>query len=71
MPKEDNKILKYNYGGKSMKFSFLIYADFECLLEKMGNCHNNNEKSSITKINEHTPCVYSMFTKCSFDATKK
>ena len=30
MPEEDNKILKYKHGGKSMKFPFAIYADF-CL----------------------------------------
>ena len=34
MPNEDKKILKYNHGEKSMKASFTIYADLECLLEK-------------------------------------
>ena len=27
MPKEDNKILKYNHGEKSVKVPFIIYAD--------------------------------------------
>ena len=27
MPEEDNKILKYNHGEKSMKVPFTIYAD--------------------------------------------
>ena len=27
MPEKDNKILKYNHGGKSMKAPFIIYAD--------------------------------------------
>ena len=49
MPKEDNKVLKYNHGEKSMKVPFIIYADLECLLEKMSTCHNNPEKSSATK----------------------
>ena len=31
MPEEDNKILKYNQGEKSMKFPFTIYADLESL----------------------------------------
>ena len=31
--KEDNKILKYNLGEKSMKFPFIIYTDLESLLE--------------------------------------
>ena len=34
MSDEGNKILKYNYGKKSLKAPFMIYAGFECLLEK-------------------------------------
>ena len=34
MPKEDNKILKYNHGENSMTAPFVIYPDLECLLEK-------------------------------------
>ena len=37
MPKEDNKILKYNHGEKSMKAPFIIYADLDYLLEKRKN----------------------------------
>ena len=70
MPKEDNKILEYNHGEKSMKLPFIIYADLESLLEKMNTCHNNPEKSSTTKLNEHTPYGYSLFTYCSFVTTK-
>ena len=70
MPEEDNKILKYNQGEKSMKVRFIIYADLECLLKKMNTCHNNPEKSSTTNINKHTPSGYSLFTYCSFDETK-
>ena len=45
MPEEDNKILKYNDGEKSMRAPFFIYADLESLLEKMSTCNNNPEKS--------------------------
>ena len=38
MPNKDNKILKYNYGEKSLKAPFIIYADLECLLDKMHSC---------------------------------
>ena len=34
MPNEDNKILKYNPGEKSLNVPFIIYADLECLLKK-------------------------------------
>ena len=34
IPKEDNKILKYNHGANSIKVPFIIYNDLESLLEK-------------------------------------
>ena len=43
MPNDNNKILKYNHGEKSMRAPFVIYADLECLLEKMHSCQNNPE----------------------------
>ena len=46
MPEENNKILKYNHGEKSMTAPFIIYAGLESLLEKMSTCHNDPEKSS-------------------------
>ena len=50
MPDEDNKILKYVSGEKSLKVPFIIYADFVmtylwCLLRKINTCMNNPEKS--------------------------
>ena len=41
MPNEENKILNYNHGEKSLKASFMIYDDLECLLEKMHSYQNN------------------------------
>ena len=70
MPENDNKILKYSHGEKSMKVPFIIYADLESLLEKMSTCHNNHKKTATTKIDKHTSSGYSLFTHCSFDATK-
>ena len=46
MPNENNKILKYNPGEKSLTVPFIIYADLECLLQKINTCKNNLEKSS-------------------------
>ena len=43
MPNDNNKILKYNHGEKSMRAPFVMYADLECLLEKMYSCQNNPE----------------------------
>ena len=70
MPIKGNNTIKYNHGEKSMKLPFFIYADLECLLEKMNTCQINPNKSSTTKINKHTPSGYSIFTHCSFDESK-
>ena len=70
MLNEGNKIIKYNQGEKSIKSPFIIYADLECLLEKISTCYNNPEESSTTEINKHALSGCSLFTHCSFDKTK-
>ena len=70
MPNEDNKILKYNPGEKSLKAPFIIYADLECLLQKINTCQNNPEKSYTEKKAKHKPSGYSLVKCCSFDSTK-
>ena len=70
MPTKDNNIIKYNQGEKSIKLPFVVYADLECLLEKMSTCQNNPNELSNTEINKHVPSGYSLFTHCSFDKTK-
>ena len=70
MSNEDNNILKYNHGEKSLKVPFIIDADIESLLPKMPCCQNNPEKSYTEKKAKHTPSGYAWCTTCSFDATK-
>ena len=43
IPNENNKILKYNPGEKTLKVPFIIYADLECI------CQNSLEKSYTEK----------------------
>ena len=70
MPNKNNNIIKYNQGEKSIKLPFVVYADLECLLEKMSTCQNNPNESSTAEINKHIPSGYSLFTHCSFDRAK-
>ena len=70
MPNKDNNLIKYNQGDKSLKLPFIIYADLECLLKKIDTCQNNPDLSSTTKINQHIPSGYSIYTSCSFDKFK-
>ena len=71
MADEDNKILKYNHGEKSLKAPAIIYAVLECLLEKMYSCQNNPQKSSTEETTMHTPSGHSLFTNCLFDSKKQ
>ena len=54
MPTKYNNVIKYNHGEKSIKIPFTIYADLECLLDKMSTCQSDPNKSSTTKINKHS-----------------
>ena len=49
MHNDNNKILKYNHEEKSMRGPFVIYAELDCLLEKLHSCQNNPEKSYTEK----------------------
>ena len=52
MPCKDTKILEFNQYQKSNKAPFVIYADLECLKEKIDGCKNNPENSSTTKVTD-------------------
>ena len=67
---EDYKILKYILGDESLKVPFIIYADLECLLQKIKSCQNSSEKSYTEKKAVHRPSGYSLITCCSFDKSK-
>ena len=70
MPDEDNKILKYNPREQSLKATFIIYADLECLPQKINSCQSNTKKSYTEKKAEHVPSVYSILACRSFDKFK-
>ena len=70
MPTEDKKKLEYIPGEKSLRVPFIIYADLECLLQKINSCQNNPEKSHTEKKAAHRPSGYSLITCCSFDKFK-
>ena len=63
---EDTKILEFNKNQKSDKAPFIIYADLECIIEKIDGCKNNPENSSTTKVSEHIPSGFSISTISSF-----
>ena len=51
---------------KSDKVSFIIYADFECLIEKIDECEKNPENLSTTKVSVHFRSGFPMTMVSSF-----
>ena len=70
MPFEETKILEFNQHQKFDKAPFIIYADLECIIEKIDECKNNPENSSTTKTIEHIPSDFSMSAISSFRRIK-
>ena len=66
MPSEGTKILEFNQYQKSDKAPFIIYVDFECIIEKIPGCKNNPKNSSTTKVSKHIPSGFSMSTISQF-----
>ena len=66
MPSENTEIFEFNQNHKSDKAPFIIYADFECLIEKIDGCKNSPANSFTTKVGEHIPSGFSMSTISSF-----
>ena len=66
MPSEDTKILEFNQCQESDKAPFIIYADLECIIEKIDGCKNNPENSFTAKAGEHIPSGFSKSTISSF-----
>ena len=66
MPSEDTKILEFNQYQKSDKATFIIYADLECIIERIDGRKNNPENLSTTKVSHDIPSGFPMFTISSF-----
>ena len=66
MSSGDTKILKYDTYQKSDKAPFIIYADLECIIEKIQGCKNNPKNSFTAKVSKNIPSGFSMPTVSSF-----
>ena len=66
VPSEETKILEFNQYQKSDKVPFILYANLEYIIERTDRCKNIFENSSTTKVSEHIPSGFSMFTISSF-----
>ena len=67
---EDNKMSEFDQNKKFDKLQFNIYADLECIIEKIDGCKLNPENSSSTKVSKHLPSAFSIFTISCFKSTE-
>ena len=58
MPHKDNNILKFNNFHKQQPVPFVIYADFEAIIEKISGCKPKDDKSYTEAYQKHTDCGY-------------
>ena len=58
---EDTRILEFNQYEKPDKVPSFIYANLECIIEKIDGYKKDPENSSTTNVNEHTPAGFSMY----------
>ena len=60
-------ILEFNQCKESDKAPIIIYADLECLIEKIGGCKSSSENwFTANMVGEHVLSGFSMFTILSF-----
>ena len=67
MPTKDNNILKFNNFHKQQAVPFVIYADFEAIIEKISGCKPNNDRSYTEAYQKHTDCGYGYKVVCCYD----
>ena len=65
MHSEDTKRLKFHQYQKYDKVQFVIYANLECIIERIDGRKTNPENSSTTKVSDHITSGFIMLTKMS------
>ena len=63
---ESQKKLCENKDFCDDKAPFIIYADLECIIQKIDGFKNNPENSSTKEVSKHIPSGFSMSTISSF-----
>ena len=55
MPKPYDNTLQFKNYNHSLKVHFAIYADFECMLQKIKTCQTYDETSYTNAYQKHVP----------------
>ena len=67
MPDKNNNILKFNNFHKQQPVPFVIYADFEAIIEKISGCQPKDNDSYTEAYQKHTDCGYGYKLVCCYD----
>ena len=65
MPKPYDNIMEFKNYNHSLKAPFAIYADFECMLQKIQTCQPSDETSYTNAYQKHTPNNFACYVKFS------
>ena len=66
-----NPIVKYSNGQHQFKVPFVMYADFESILEPIQGVSNNPAQSSTRGVNVHKPSGWCLHSKFAYGNVKK
>ena len=66
-----NPIVEYSNGQHQFKVSFVMYADFESILEPIQGVSNNPAQSSTRGVNVHKPSGWCLHSKFAYGKVKK
>ena len=67
MPTKDNSILKFNNYHKQQPVPFVIYADFEALLQKVERGQPDSDKLYTEEFQRHIDCGSAYKVVCCYD----
>ena len=65
-----NPIIQYSDGQFQFKVPFIMYADFESILEQIQGPGNNPGISSTRGVNIHTPAGWCVLSKFAYGEVK-
>ncbi|XP_055384219.1 uncharacterized protein LOC129613909 [Condylostylus longicornis] len=58
LPSNERQIIKFEKYERQLDIPFVVYADFECVLQNISSCSPNPTISSTEDIQIHVPCSY-------------
>ena len=67
LPEKDNNILRFENSYKQQAVPFVIYADFEAIIEKVQGCQPNNDSSYTDLYQNPTDCGFGYKVVCRYD----